>query len=83
MDSVKINKIVTIIQDDQKNAKVFSFKRKSDFWNSDFFQNAKQLEIVSSVNNQDVINRLHKANFNLVIDKMWGFDHDIKIIAKK
>lgn len=77
MDSVKINKIVTIITD----KKVFSFKRKSDFWNSEFLKKSNQLEIISSSNNNSVIKKLKALNFNIKIDNSFGFDWDIKITA--
>ena len=84
MDFVKINKIVSVIQDNNsKNPKIFSFKKKSDFWSSDFIKNAKNIQIVSSSNNKKVISNFINRGFIVDVDDDWGFDWDIKIFAKK
>lgn len=79
MDSVKINKKISIIT----NNSVVSFKKKSDFWKSDFVKNTKTFQVTSSVNNNSVINKFKSFGFIVDVDDSWGFDWDVKLIIRK
>ena len=79
MDSVKINKQISIIT----NNSVVSFKKKSDFWKSDFVKNTKTFQVTSSVNNNSLIKKFKSFGFIVDVDNSWGFDWDVKLIVRK
>ena len=77
MTTIKFNKITTIIDDN----KVFSIRKKSDFWN--WIDNCNSFEMVVSQNINGVIKKLESKGFNISINKDWGFEWEVKIICNK
>lgn len=78
-----VNKAISVIEDHGRFGSVTTFKRKGDFWKSEWFAKATELSIRCSQNQKDVVKRLSEAGFQTIdIDNSWGFEWDSQIIAK-
>ncbi len=78
--SVTLNKIATIIIENNGFNSVKSMDKKSFYSMASKFQN---LEIVVSYGINNAIKALKNAGFNIEIDNSYGFEWECKLICVK
>ncbi len=81
MTSVTFNKAVTVLEETNSGSKVFTFKKKADFFK--WVSNCSSFEMFASVNINGVIKKLEAKGFSAVIDESFGFEWEAKITFNK
>ncbi len=81
MITVTFNKAVTVIEETNKTSKVFTFKKKADFF--EWISNCSSFEMVASVAVNSVIKKLEAKGFTAIVDDSFGFEWESKIIFNK
>lgn len=81
MTTVTFNKAVTVIEETKAGAKVFTFKKKADFFN--WVSNCSSFEMVASVGVNAVIKKLEAKGFTAIVDESFGFEWESKITFNK
>jgi len=84
------NKIVTVIEGSvaivngkevEKGGKVFTFSKKSNFYNWAKLQDSMAVRVSQNING--FVNKMKSLGFDVEVDESFGFDHEVKAYCNK
>ena len=79
--SVRYNKIVTVITENNGQSSVFNIKSKKSAM--DFLSTLNSFEMHISSNIKRVVSNLEKLGFNVSIDESFGFEWECKLYVNR